>query len=90
MTLVEIGPRFCMTVIRLFEGSFGGSTVFENPEFVSPNMIRAAHRREKATKYNSRLAAQSEGSRRQGIRIKHTQSIRISIFLFQCTLFILL
>lgn len=60
MTLVEIGPRFCMTVIRLFEGSFGGSTVFENPEFVSPNMIRASHRREKATKYNSRMAAQSE------------------------------
>ncbi|KAI8576102.1 hypothetical protein K450DRAFT_258464 [Umbelopsis ramanniana AG] len=60
ITLVEIGPRFCMTVIRVFEGSFGGSTVFENPEFVSPNMIRAAHRREKATKYNSRQAAQTE------------------------------
>lgn len=58
--MVEIGPRFCMTVIRVFEGSFGGSTVFENPEFVSPNMIRAAHRREKATKYNARQAAQTE------------------------------
>lgn len=30
-TLVEIGPRMVMTPIRIFEGSFGGPTVYENP-----------------------------------------------------------
>lgn len=30
-TLVEIGPRFVLTPIRIFEGSFGGPTVFSNP-----------------------------------------------------------
>jgi ribosome biogenesis protein BRX1 len=29
-TLVEIGPRFVLTPIRVFEGSFSGATVFEN------------------------------------------------------------
>lgn len=39
MSLVEIGPRFSMSVIRIFEGAFGGPTVFENPEFVNPNFV---------------------------------------------------
>ncbi|KAL0946745.1 hypothetical protein HGRIS_012923 [Hohenbuehelia grisea] len=30
-TLVEIGPRFVLTPIRIFEGAFGGATVFSNP-----------------------------------------------------------
>jgi len=31
MSLVEIGPRFVMTPIRIFEGAFHGATVFSNP-----------------------------------------------------------
>ena len=31
MSLVEIGPRFVLTPIRIFEGAFGGTTVFSNP-----------------------------------------------------------
>ncbi|KAI8384283.1 Brix domain-containing protein [Radiomyces spectabilis] len=54
MALVEIGPRFCLTVTRIFEGAFGGPTVFENPEFVHPNFIRAALRKEKLGKYQKR------------------------------------
>jgi ribosome biogenesis protein BRX1 len=30
-SLVEIGPRFVLTPIRMFEGAFGGATVFSNP-----------------------------------------------------------
>uniref|UniRef100_A0A3Q3MSF1 Ribosome biogenesis protein BRX1 homolog n=1 Tax=Labrus bergylta TaxID=56723 RepID=A0A3Q3MSF1_9LABR len=41
-SLVEIGPRFVLNLIKVFRGSFGGSTLFENPKFKSPNM----HRRE--------------------------------------------
>uniref|UniRef100_A0A8C5AX94 Ribosome biogenesis protein BRX1 homolog n=2 Tax=Gadus morhua TaxID=8049 RepID=A0A8C5AX94_GADMO len=41
-SLVEIGPRFVLNIIKIFQGSFGGPTLFENPHFQSPNM----HRRE--------------------------------------------
>jgi ribosome biogenesis protein BRX1 len=40
-SLVEIGPRFVLTPIRIFEGSFGGPTLFANPEFISPAAVRA-------------------------------------------------
>ncbi|XP_061148456.1 ribosome biogenesis protein BRX1 homolog [Syngnathus typhle] len=40
--LVEIGPRFVLNLIKMFQGSFGGPTLYENPLFKSPNM----HRRE--------------------------------------------
>jgi len=30
-SLTEIGPRFVLTPIRIFEGAFGGATVFSNP-----------------------------------------------------------
>ncbi|XP_028318699.1 ribosome biogenesis protein BRX1 homolog [Gouania willdenowi] len=41
-SLVEIGPRFVLNLIKVFQGSFGGPTLYENPGFQSPNM----HRRE--------------------------------------------
>ncbi|GAA6230053.1 ribosome biogenesis protein BRX1 homolog [Lates japonicus] len=41
-SLVEIGPRFVLNLIKIFQGSFGGPTLFENPDFRSPNL----HRRE--------------------------------------------
>jgi ribosome biogenesis protein BRX1 len=31
ISLVEIGPRFVLTPIRIFEGAFGGATVYSNP-----------------------------------------------------------
>lgn len=31
MSLVEIGPRFVLTPIRIFEGAFSGATVYSNP-----------------------------------------------------------
>ncbi|XP_037341318.1 ribosome biogenesis protein BRX1 homolog [Pungitius pungitius] len=40
--LVEVGPRFVLNLIKIFQGSFGGPTLFENKDFKSPNM----HRRE--------------------------------------------
>ncbi|XP_067279078.1 ribosome biogenesis protein BRX1 homolog [Pseudorasbora parva] len=39
-SLVEIGPRFVLNLIKIFQGSFGGPTLFENPHFQSPNMHR--------------------------------------------------
>ncbi|KAK4686531.1 ribosome biogenesis protein BRX1, partial [Tremellales sp. Uapishka_1] len=59
-SLVEIGPRFVMTPIRIFEGSFGGPTVFENPEFISPAATRASVKREAGIKYRARKEEQEE------------------------------
>lgn len=40
-TLVEVGPRFVLNVIRIFNGSFNGSTLYENPHYRSPNEVDA-------------------------------------------------
>jgi hypothetical protein len=39
-TLVEIGPRFVLHLHRIFDGSFGGPTLYLNPNFISPNRVR--------------------------------------------------
>ncbi|KAF8350510.1 Brix domain-containing protein [Amanita rubescens] len=67
-TLVEIGPRFVLTPIRIFEGAFSGATVYSNPEFVSPSAVRSMLRREKGSKYNKRKDAEQETMRRKQLR----------------------
>ena len=37
--LVEIGPRMVLSIIRIFEGCCGGPTLYENPDYVSPNEV---------------------------------------------------
>lgn len=37
---VQVGPRFCLNPIKIFGGSFGGPTLYENPFYVSPNQVR--------------------------------------------------
>lgn len=41
-SLVEIGPRFVLNLIKIFQGSFGGPTLYENPGFQSPNMVKSS------------------------------------------------
>jgi ribosome biogenesis protein BRX1 len=38
-TLNEIGPRFTMNLIKIFAGSFGGRTLYENPKYQTPNAV---------------------------------------------------
>ncbi|KAI0658788.1 Brix-domain-containing protein [Cubamyces menziesii] len=68
MSLVEIGPRFVLTPIRIFEGAFNGATVYSNPEFVTPTAVRSALKREKGDKYGHRKHAQAERSIRKDRR----------------------
>jgi len=56
LELVEIGPRFVMQLIRIFDGSFGGATLYKNPEFVNPNKIRSAQAKKRSGKYDQRVA----------------------------------
>ncbi|XP_061589642.1 ribosome biogenesis protein BRX1 homolog [Cololabis saira] len=60
-SLVEIGPRFVLNPIKIFQGSFGGPTLYENPNFKSPNM----HRRE------LRLAAAAKVREKQMVKELH-------------------
>ena len=59
-SLVEIGPRFVLNPVRIFRGSFGGQTLYRNPDFVSPNEIRAAERRKKGSSYMDRKDQQKK------------------------------
>ena len=43
-SLVEIGPRLVLTLVRIYEHSFGGRTLFKNPLYVSPNEVRKHNR----------------------------------------------
>merc|ERR1712037_934852 len=45
--LIEIGPRFVLNPIRIFRGSFGGQTIYQNDKYCSPNYIRSLDKREK-------------------------------------------
>jgi len=77
-SLTEIGPRFVLTPIRIFEGAFGGATVFSNPEFISPTAIRTAIRREKSSKYNYRKDTQVETTRRKEMRKLEEDELAVS------------
>ncbi|XP_072227752.1 ribosome biogenesis protein BRX1 homolog [Leuresthes tenuis] len=57
-SLVEIGPRFVLNLMKIFQGSFGGPTLYENPDFQSPNL----HRRE------LRLAAAAKVREKQMVK----------------------
>jgi ribosome biogenesis protein BRX1 len=67
--LVEIGPRFVMQPIRIFNGPFGGKTLFENEEFVSPNEYRRKLKAEGAQKFLDRTAerAQTEARKKTNV-----------------------
>jgi len=49
--LAEIGPRVTMQPIKIFEGSFGGRVLWENPHYVSPNEVRRMMQLPKRDKY---------------------------------------
>ncbi|XP_019149710.1 PREDICTED: ribosome biogenesis protein BRX1-like [Ipomoea nil] len=59
MTLVEVGPRFCLNPIKIFGGSFGGPTLYENPFYVSPNQVRSLEKKQKAGKYAKKVKAKT-------------------------------
>ncbi|CAH9083972.1 unnamed protein product [Cuscuta europaea] len=60
MTLVEVGPRFCLNPIKIFGGSFGGPALYENPFYVSPNQIRSLEKKQKAGKYAKKVKAKTK------------------------------
>jgi ribosome biogenesis protein BRX1 len=58
--LVEVGPRFCLQLHRIFAGAFQGATIYSNVDYVSPNVVRAQEKIAKSVKYAARTEAQKE------------------------------
>ncbi|QRW27641.1 Brix domain protein [Rhizoctonia solani] len=76
-SLVEIGPRFVLTPIRIFEGAFGGATVFSNPEFVSPAAVRSQIKREQGEKYRARKEGEAERNTRREERRREEDELAV-------------
>lgn len=58
--LVEIGPRCVLTPIVILEGAFCGPKIYENKQFVSPNVVRAQVRQQQALLAKGRQEAAIE------------------------------
>ena len=54
MNLVEIGPRFVLIPIRIFGGSLGGATLYQNQSYITPNETRSSVKRDKGNNYKSK------------------------------------
>ncbi|KAK8757417.1 hypothetical protein V5799_004952 [Amblyomma americanum] len=57
--LVEIGPRFVLNPIKVFEGSFGGAVIYSNPNYVTPSAHRRSLKAAAAGKYKERKEAKA-------------------------------
>lgn len=57
LSLVEIGPRFVLTPILILEGSLGGPKIYENKQYVSPNVVRAQAKQQAGDKARARADA---------------------------------
>lgn len=55
INLVEVGPRFVLIPIRVFNGSLGGATIYQNSAYVSPNEERSMLKRHKGDRYKERV-----------------------------------
>jgi ribosome biogenesis protein BRX1 len=64
ISLVEIGPRFVLNLIRIFDGAFGGSTLYENPKFITPNNIRRMEKGKSIIKHQKREQSKMERTRK--------------------------
>lgn len=53
--LAEVGPRFVMNPVKIFDGSFGGAPLWENPEYVSPSKYRQMVKKQAKDRYVNRL-----------------------------------
>jgi ribosome biogenesis protein BRX1 len=65
-SLVEIGPRFVLNLVKIFEGSFGGTCLYDNPHYCSPNQHRRLLKRQAGMKFQNRVDAKTALAVRKG------------------------
>lgn len=73
-TLVEVGPRFSLHLIRIFAASFAGAVLYSNPKYISPNLIRHNLLLQRKDKYAARTQSKVESEMRKKSR-KHTYAV---------------
>ena len=56
-SLTEIGPRMVLEIIRIFDDSFTGKTLYENPNYVSPTASRSMEKKKGSGSYAKRMKA---------------------------------
>ncbi|KAI6649320.1 Ribosome biogenesis protein BRX1-like protein isoform X2 [Oopsacas minuta] len=65
-SLLEIGPRFVLNLVRAFEGSFSGSVIYHNPDYISPNLYRSKLKAKKAIEHQMRVEG-NQGKKKQKV-----------------------
>lgn len=53
--LAEVGPRFVLNPVKIFDGSFGGEAIWENPDYVSPAKYRQMLKKKAKDRYVDRI-----------------------------------
>ncbi|XP_011866935.1 PREDICTED: ribosome biogenesis protein BRX1 homolog [Vollenhovia emeryi] len=53
--LTEIGPRFVLNPVKIFGGSFGSDTLWDNPHYISPAKFRQSLKKKAANNYTNRV-----------------------------------
>lgn len=59
MELNEVGPRFCLNLIRIFDKSFGGATLYDNPHYSGSTEQRRLRGLESSFKYKAKQRAKA-------------------------------
>jgi ribosome biogenesis protein BRX1 len=65
-SLVEIGPRFVLNPIKIFSGSFGGTTLWDNPYYRTPNQYRRELKLQSSHKFLEKVQTKAYLDSRQG------------------------
>ncbi|XP_056136326.1 ribosome biogenesis protein BRX1 homolog [Lampris incognitus] len=79
--LVEIGPRFVLNLIKIFQGSFGGPTIYENQHFKSPNMHRRQIRLVKAARLREKqMVKELQKHKRAETKVDLTKDVTADVF----------
>ena len=55
-SLAEVGPRFVLNPIKIFDGCFGGAVLYENPKYIAPVVNRRMAKERASVKYSNRIA----------------------------------
>uniref|UniRef100_A0A7S3V162 Brix domain-containing protein n=1 Tax=Aplanochytrium stocchinoi TaxID=215587 RepID=A0A7S3V162_9STRA len=69
INLVEIGPRFVLSLVKIFNGGFGGQVLHENPRYVKPNTLRSEANKKKGNAYAQRKAAQKKREVKKSVNV---------------------
>lgn len=63
--LAEVGPRFVLNLIRIFDGSLGGPVIYSNQGFINPNVRRRMVRLQASGKYKDKVVVREQRIKKQ-------------------------